>query len=174
VKKLETIIKDSIDINRITKAIHAAGYQVPPARRAKSARATLVPADPLSAIMSKIGDVTQFEQLPDGWVRWNLINRDFGKSQEGRMPWAKGKEACATQGGSLGTRFEHLLLVEAMRINPEIKNKFFSDTKESWYWTNDPVAGLSSCAWCVAFNRGTVSYYSKVIDSCVRPVRASR
>lgn len=123
-------------------------------------------------LIGSIGDITKFKKLPDGWVRWELIKRDFGLEAKNYMPWEDGKKYAADMGARLGTRLEHFLLFCAMKANPEIRTKFFPHAQERWYWTEEE-SGIS-CAWCVSFSYGDVDYVDKGDDYYVRPVRASQ
>ncbi len=124
--------------------------------------------------LSAIGDISRFSKTADGWVRWNLIQRDFAATAKDCMTFAKATEHCAIQGGRLGTRLEQFLLFCAMKANPGIKSQFFPDTKESWYWTEEDYYNDSNYAYVVGFYDGSVSSIHLDYSYYVRPVRASQ
>ena len=122
--------------------------------------------------LDELGNIKHFEKLEDGWVRWNLVGRDF-LPFVGDQPWEAGKTKCSAVGGRLGLVREHRALFDAFDINPNIKETFFPNDPTGWYWTEE-VAGDPSIARVVSFNGGTVGNFSKDLGIYVRPVRVSQ
>jgi hypothetical protein len=165
-RKLEVIIKESIDVNRIAKAIRAGGYRT---KTEKSKEAIVLSGD----FLSKLHNKDRFEKLEDGWVRDNLLGLDWGKSSEDRMNWTKAKEYAQKEGGRLPEVNELHSLVDYSKHYPAIDTNFFSDTKtDDYYWTGTPVASCSVDAWFVRFYYGNVYYYNKGYYYYVRCVRS--
>jgi hypothetical protein len=166
-KKLEKIIKESIDVNRIAKAIRAEGYRTKAEKGNKTAVLT-------GGFLGKLRSPDRFQKLEDGWIKDNLLGLDWGPSSDTRMNWSDAKKYATDKGGRLPTVDELASLVDRSKRKPAI-DPVFTDTKtDDYYWTSTPYAGSSGDAWCVGFYVGIVGYCLKGNSSYVRAVRASQ
>ena len=167
-RKLEMIIKESIDVNRIAKAIRAEGYRT---KTEKGKKTLVLSGDFLDKLHSK----DRFEKLEDGWVKDNLLGLDWGKSSEKTMTWMEAKEYATKEGGRLPEVNELHSLVDYSKHHPAIDKDFFSDIKtDDYYWSGTSLASYSDGAWVVGFFSGGVSNGYKGSNDYVRSVRASQ
>ena len=166
-KKLEVIIKESIDVNRIAKAIRAEGYRT---KAEKGNKAVILEG----GFLSKLYNPDRFQKLEDGWIKDNLLGIDWAPSSTNQMNWQDGKKYAVDQGGRLPEVDELASLVDHNKRDPAI-NPIFADTKTAdYYWTETLLAGSSDYAWVVYFKYGGMDYYYKDNYNYVWPVRASQ
>lgn len=78
------------------------------------------------------------------------------------------------EGWRLPTRFELESLLDLSRHDPAIDTEKFPDTKSAWYWTGTECAWNDTAVWVLGFHLGSVSYYLRYGDACVRAVRAGQ
>jgi hypothetical protein len=166
-KKLEVIIKESIDVNRIAKAIRAEGYRT---KTDKGNKAVVLSG----GFLDKLRSPDRFQKLEDGWIKDSLLGLEWGPSSDTRMNWAAAKQYAVDKGGRLPTVDELASLVDRSKQNPAI-DSIFADTKtDDYYWTITAYAGSSGLAWCVYFGFGSVHCCGKDFYNYVRPVRSSQ
>lgn len=118
----------------------------------------------------------RFVKREDGTVIDNMLGVIWGATLEGRKTWTEAKQACEKlgKGWRLPTVSELFSLVDRKKYNPAIDTNIFPDTKSSWYWTSELVAGSDGYAWFVNFYDGCVDSFYKYNYNYVRPVRASQ
>lgn len=166
-KKLEAIIKDSIDVNRIAKAIRAEGYKTKTDKGNKAVALS-------GSFLDKFHSPDRFQKLEDGWIKDNLLGLEWGLSSEKCMNWTDANKYAADKGGRLPTVDELASLVDRSKRNPAI-DQIFTDTKtDDYYWTSTELASDPGNAWIVFFSYGGVSGYGKDSNDYVRPVRSSQ
>ena len=95
----------------------------------------------------------------------------------GSYSWADAQAYCATldlDGGvwRLPSMKELLTIVDFTRADPAIDPAAFPDTPSDYFWSSSPVAGSSTAAWGVNFNKGSagtapLDFTARV--RCVRP-----
>ena len=166
-KKLEVIIKENIDVNRIAKAIRAEGYRT---KSEKGSKAIFLSG----GFLDKLRSPDRFVKLEDGWIKDNLLGLDWGPSSDKTMNWADAKKYAIDKGGRLPTVDELSSLVDRSKRNPAT-DPIFTDTKtDDYYWTGTELAGGSGGAWFVGFSSGVVGSYGEDSNGYVRPVRSSQ
>ena len=127
-----------------------------------------------SVYLNQLKDPNRFTKNPDGWIKDNLLDIEWGPTSKERMDLAKAKEFCKSHGGRLPTIDELHTLVDYSRRNP-CTPEIFTDTRtDDWYRSSTPLAGTPSDVWCVGFGSGGVFYGGKSSFDFVRPVRASQ
>lgn len=177
VKKLEAIIRETIDIRSIVKAIHAEGYVIPVRHQSK-----IVKFSKDLNFLELMFSPKRIEKLSDGWFRDYFLSRIYGKdfnwspaSLEKHIPWEEGEEY-SKQFGMQPSDFELSTLIDRYKYNPAIIDvaKILGLKTDNYYWSRTPTASLPVSAWIVHFKYGYVSDHGKDDDKYVRPVRLSQ
>ena len=130
----------------------------------------------------------RFENLSDGWFRDRFLTACYGKKYdwspealEKYLVWQAAQDhAMSFCDQTFNSRqpddFELSTLIDRSKREPAIIDaaKILGLKTKDWYWSNRPVAGYSSFAWCVGFSSGLVFNCGKDGEFYVRPVRLSQ
>jgi hypothetical protein len=124
----------------------------------------------------------RLERLPDGWFKDRFLTKTKGRdifwspdSLEKHVV-ATDAEAYAAQYGREPELDELESFIDRTKSKPAIIEaaKVLNLKIDDWYLSKTPVAGFSSCVWCVGFDYGDVYFFYKGSKDYVRPVRSSQ
>lgn len=177
-KRLEIIIKEGVDIGKITKAIRAEGYKTQAKHKIRIKQGLGKDINFLELMCSP----KRIEKLTDGWLLDHFLSRIYGKdftwspsSLDKHIPWREAEEY-AKQFGMQPSDFELSTLIDRSKRNPAIIEaaKILDLKTDDWYWSRTPLAGNSDYAWFVDFEDGGMYYSIEASNYYVRPVRSSQ
>jgi len=176
-KKLEVIVREAIDINRITKAIRVAGYKTATERKAKKSL-------PFSGTMAELRIAPdRLEKQADGWFKDRFLfayyGRDYfwsSKAEEKHLDWNAGEAHGKALEGMQPSIFDLQSLKDYTKSKPCILDcvKVLEISTDDYYWTRETTAWGADSAWIVTFHYGDVYNDGKDSSCYVRPVRSSK
>jgi len=156
-KKLEAIIKESIDINRIALNIRRAGFRTATERIAGKSL-------DLSNTMEKLCCVTdRLVKQANGWFLDRYLSRHSGhdyfwspKPEEKHINWNDAEKHAQSLDARQPSVFELQSLKDYAKEKPAAieSAKILELSIDDYYWTREVTAWSSDGAWIVSFGNG--------------------
>jgi hypothetical protein len=176
-KNLVSVIKGSIDYNRIAEEIKKAGYF--PTSHWKVYHGSLKDIMKSQTMEELRVASDRFVKQANGWFLDRYLDRHYGraylwspKKDEIHVDWNAGETHAKSLDGRQPNVFEMNSLIDRTKKNPAIIEaaKVLELRTDDWYWTGEEWSSAS--AWFVSFYGGYVYSNGKGLGCYVRPVRS--